>query len=83
MRIKGLYIICSRIDAFLYSIRAAYSCSDVNFKLKILIAEKRSLFPTLADLRRFLRNWSLSVIPSILTLFEIKPISMSTKIADR
>jgi hypothetical protein len=54
--------------------------SGINIKLENLVVEKRSPFPALADLRRFLRNWSLSIIPSILSLSGIKPVSIGTKI---
>ncbi len=70
------------MGAFSYDIRAACLCSGVNIKLEISAAEKRSPFPALADLRRSLGNWSLSATPSMPTLFETKPVSMSTKTAD-
>jgi hypothetical protein len=69
------------MDAFPCDIRAVCLCSGVNIKLEISIAEKRPLFPALADLRKFLRNYSLSAVPSMQTLFGTKPISTSTKIA--
>ncbi len=53
------------MDTFLYSIRAVCLCSSINIKLEILAAEKRSLFPALADLCKFLKNCSLSAILSI------------------
>jgi hypothetical protein len=82
MRTKRLYITRPGIDAFSCGIRPIYLCSGVNIKLEISTAEKRYPFPALADLRRFLRNWSLSVTLSIPTLLGIKPVSISTKIAD-
>lgn len=78
---KRLYIIRPEIVAFSYNIRAVYLYSGVNIKLERLVAEKRSLFPALADLRKFSGNCSLSAIISIQTLFGIKPIYISTKTA--
>lgn len=57
--------------------------SDVNIKLENSAVEKRSQFPALVDLHRFIGNCSLSAIPSIPSLFGIKPVSMSTKIVPR
>src|SRR6185437_14304876 len=51
MRIRGLYITRPGMEAFSCGIRAVCLCSGVNFKLEISAAEKRSLFPALADLR--------------------------------
>jgi hypothetical protein len=65
MRAKRPYIIRLKIDAFSYYIRAIYSSSSINIKLKRLVAKKRPLFPTLVNLREFLRNCSLSAAPSI------------------
>jgi hypothetical protein len=56
MQTKRLYIILLGMDAFSCSIRAVCLCSGVNIKLEISVAEKRSPFLALADLRRFLRN---------------------------
>jgi hypothetical protein len=81
MRTKRLYIIRPGIDAFLCGIRAVCLYFGINIKLEISVAEKRSLFPTLVDLRKFLRNCSLSTAPSIQSLFKVKLISISTKIA--
>jgi len=65
MQAKRLYIIRLKIDAFLYDIRAIYFSSGVTIKLKRLIAEKRPLFLTLANLCKFLKNCYPSAIPSI------------------
>ena len=43
------------------------------------LVEKRSLFPALADLHKFLGNCSLSAASSIQSLFRVKLLSMSTK----
>jgi hypothetical protein len=79
MQIKRLYITRPRMEAFPCGIRAIGLCSGVNIKLEILVVEKMSLFPTLADLRRFLRNCSLSTILSMQTLFGAKPVFISTR----
>jgi hypothetical protein len=69
------------MDAFLYNIRAVCLCSGVNIKLEIIVTKKRSLFPTLANLYRFLNNWSLSAALSMQSLFRVKPVFISrTKI---
>lgn len=81
MRTKRLYITRLGMDAFSCGTRAVCLCSGVNIKLEISAAEKRSLFPALADLRKFLKNCSLSAAPSIQSLFRVKPVSMSTKMA--
>jgi hypothetical protein len=47
------------MDAFSYSIRAVCLCPGVNIELENSAVEKRSLFPALANLRKFLRNCSL------------------------
>jgi hypothetical protein len=80
MQIKRPYITRLKINAFSYNIRAIYSYSDVNIKLKNLAIEKRSLFLALVNLYRFLKDYSLSATPSILSLFKIKPVFISTKI---
>jgi hypothetical protein len=82
MRIKRRYITRPGIEAFPYGIRAVGLYSSINIKLEILVAKKRSLFLALADLYRFLGNWSLIATLSILTLFETKPIFISTRIED-
>ena len=57
--------------------------SGVNIKLKSLIAEKRPLFLALANLYKFLKNYSPSAILSIQTLFKTKLAFISTKIANK
>ncbi len=57
--------------------------SSINIKLENSIVKKRSLFPTLVNLYKFLRNCSLSTILSIQSLFRIKPLSTSIKIVFR
>ncbi|TVY89388.1 hypothetical protein LAWI1_G007857 [Lachnellula willkommii] len=47
------------------SIRAVCLYFGVNIKLEILAAKKRSLFPTLVDLCKSLKNCSLSAALSI------------------
>ncbi|CAL3963695.1 unnamed protein product [Diplocarpon coronariae] len=69
------------MDAFSCGTRAVCLYSSVTVKLESSAAEKRSLFPTLADLRKVLKKCSLSAVPSIQSLFRVKPISLSTKIA--
>ena len=69
------------MDAFSCGIRAVCLCFGVNIKLEISVVEKRSLFPALADLCKFLRNCSPSAAPSIQSLFRVKPVSISTKMA--
>ena len=69
MRTKRLYITRPRMDAFLCDIKAVCLCSGVNIKLEITAAKKRSPFPTLVDLRKFLGNCSLSAAPNMQTLF--------------
>ena len=80
---KRLYIIHPRIDAFSFGIIAICLCYSVNIKLENSIVKKRSLFPALADLYKFLENCSLSAALSIQNLFRIKLLSISTKIVPR
>jgi hypothetical protein len=83
MQIKRPYIICLKIDAFLYNIRAICLYFSVNIKLNKLVAKKRSLFLALANLYKFLKNCFPSVKPSIKTLFGIKLVFISIKTASK
>jgi hypothetical protein len=65
MQVKRPYIIHPRIDAFSCDIRAVCTCSGVNIKLESSVTEKRPPFLALADLRKFLGNYSLSAAPSM------------------
>jgi hypothetical protein len=80
IQIKKLYIIHPGIGTFSCGIRAVGLCSGVIFKLESSIIERTSLFPILADLRKFLKNYSMNTIPNIQNLFRAKPISTNTKI---
>jgi hypothetical protein len=69
------------MDAFSSGITAVGLCSGVIFKLENLAVERMSLFPALASLRKFLKNCSISATPSMQSLFRVKPVFISTKIA--
>ena len=71
------------MEAFSFSIIAICLCSNVNISLEKSLVKKRSLFPALVDLHKFLGNYSLSATLSIQNLFRVKLLSISTKMVPR
>jgi hypothetical protein len=71
------------MDAFSFSIIAIWLCFSVNIGLEKSLVKKRSLFPALVDLHKFLGNCSLNAASSIQNLFRIKLLSISTKMIPR
>ena len=71
------------MEAFSFSIIAICLCSSVNISLEKSLVEKRSLFPALVDLHKFLGNCSLSAALSIQNLFRIKLLSISIKMVPK
>jgi hypothetical protein len=72
MRIKRLYIICLKIDAFLCGIRAIGLCFSINIKLENLAVKRISLFLALESLCKSLKNYLISATPSMQSLFRVK-----------